>query len=702
MSQSHVPLLVLTDREEDVEFINRTLRAAGHAVRCHWIDNVDRVTDALAEHPIELLCLFSTGDTGDIEQVAKIRKAAAPMVPLLVVSENIDESAIAGAMRAGAQDLISVHHVERLRSVVERELRAFQLERALNETLLSAAQYRQQLTALKAGTEDAIACAQEGVLVEANLPWAQLFGHDDDTAMQGLPIMDFFEVSSQTTLKGGLIACTKGQWDSEPLRVTALTKDGAAAPLELWLERSVFDNEPAVRLTVPSTKSQIAAPQKLVEDAVHRDPITGFYHRRHFIDLLTQRLESNPRGGVRVLAYLRPDKFGVIKDDIGPLASEDILVQLADVIRGLTQPNDLYGRFGGVVFTILLERGTLRDVEAWAENAVTTISDHLFEIAEKTASVTCTLGLSEVTRGADRVESLVVEAEQANNRGRKRGGNQVVLAEISDESTRIRRFDLVWVERIKSALLNNRFRLAHLPIVNLSGVEGNRLDTLIRMLDENGEEIPAVEFMPAAERHTMLKTIDRWVIGATLAYMRESEPDQIFVKLSKDSVVDKTLLEWLEREVTGNGVDPGRLCFQVSEEVISRHLKQVKTLAEGLIALGFSFAVEHFGVGRDPMKILSVIPMQYLKIDGSLMQNISSNQTRQESVQGFASAAADKGIATIAERVEDANTMAVLFQLGVNYMQGHYVQEAEVVLGEPEGNSALALELEPEDQSKTG
>jgi len=200
MSQSHVPLLVLTDREEDVEFINRTLRAAGHAVRCHWIDNVDRVTDALAEHPIELLCLFSTGDTGDIEQVAKIRKAAAPMVPLLVVSENIDESAIAGAMRAGAQDLISVHHVERLRSVVERELRAFQLERALNETLLSAAQYRQQLTALKAGTEDAIACAQEGVLVEANLPWGQLFGHDDDTAMQGLPIMDFFEVSSQTTL----------------------------------------------------------------------------------------------------------------------------------------------------------------------------------------------------------------------------------------------------------------------------------------------------------------------------------------------------------------------------------------------------------------------------------------------------------------------------------------------------------------------
>ena len=94
--------------------------------------------------------------------------------------------------------------------------------------------------------------------------------------------------------------------------------------------------------------------------------------------------------------------------------------------------------------------------------------------------------------------------------------------------------------------------------------------------------------------------------------------------------------------------------------------------------------------------------MQYLKIDGSLMQGISTNQTRQESVGDFVSAARDKGIATIAERVEDANTMAVLFQLGVHYMQGHYVQEAEVVLGEPDERSVLGLELESEIQSSTG
>jgi diguanylate cyclase (GGDEF)-like protein len=698
MSQENVPLVVLTDREENVEFINRTLRDAGHTVRCHWIDSIDRVPEALEKYSPELLWLFNDGNAAEIKRVAQSRTNGPPIVPLLVVSENVDESAIADAMLAGAQDLVSVHHVERLRSVAERELRAFQLERALNRTILSAAQDRRQLTDLKAGAEDAIACAQEGILVETNLVWAQLFGYDDAEAMRGLPIMDFFESRSQKTLKGGLVACTKKHWGSEPLRVTALSKDGSAVPLEVWLERTVFDGETAVRIIVPSTRHQSAAPEQLVEQTVHRDPATGLYHRRHFIDLLTQRLQSNPRGGVRVLAYLRPDRFGEMKDDIGPLASEDILVQLANVVRRQAQANDLTGRFGGVVFTVLLERGTLRDVETWAENVIATISEHLFEIAQKTVSVTCSLGLCEVSDGVDGLETALIDAEKANNSGRKSGGNQVVLAELSDESARIRRHDLVWVEKIKSALMNDRLRLKHLPIVSLHGKHGTRFDTVIRMLDEDGKEVPATEFMPVAGRHELLRPLDRWVIDASITFSREQKPDQLFVKLSGNSVVDKTLLEWLKREVEGSNVDTSSICFQVSAEDITRNLNQAKILVAGLSSLGFSFAVEHCGVGRDPLKILSNIPMQYLKIDGSLMQGISNNLSHQEIVQRFIDEARQKGIATIAERVEDANTMAILFQLGVSYMQGYYVQEAEVVL-EDETPKEPTFEWVPEEQS---
>lgn len=680
MSQAQVPLIVVTERQDDVEIINRILRDAGHPVHCRWVKDMDSLAETLTAHRAELLWVFTDDIPGDVAAANKIRKSAAPMVPLLAVSKHADENAIADAMKAGAQDLLTPTNTERLRAVAERELRALRLERALNETLVSAHQYKKELKAFMAGSVDAIAYVQEGIIVDANQAWAELFEQENVQPMQGHPLMDFFDVSGQAALKGALVACAKGQWDGDALRVAAISKDGSTVPLKLSIEASELGGEPAIKLSVPREQPERKEPDELVEDVVHKDPITGFYHRRRFVELLTDRLDANPRGGVRVLAYLRPDKFGEIKDEVGPLASEDILVQLAEVIQGLAQPNDLCGRFAGVVFTILLERGALRDAEAWAENLITTISDHIFEVAHNTLSITCTIGLAEVVPGADRVESLISDAEQANKRGRKRGGNQVVLAEISDESTRIKRFDEIWVRQVKAALMDNRFRLVHLPIASLSGEHTKLYDTVLRMVDEQGDEVLATEFMPAAERNRLLKTIDRWVIGASLSFCRTHGVDQVFIKLSRESITDPTLLEWIGQQVNEIDVKPAQICFQVSEEDITQFLRQTKVLVEKLSGLGFSFAVEHFGVGRDPMKVLEHTPMDYLKIDGSLMQGIAANQGQQETVRAFVRAANERKIATIAERVEDANTMAVLFQLGIGYMQGHYLHEPEVVL----------------------
>jgi len=678
MPQAHVPLTIVTDREENVEVINRTLREAGHPVRCHWVKQIDDLAAALEQKEPELIWVFA--DMGRVADAAQISSTVVPMVPLLVVAEDIPEAVMAQTMRAGARDVVSLHELERLRSVAERELRTFRLERALNETLVSATQYKKQLKAFMASSEDAIAHAQEGILVDANPSWAKLFDHPDIDAMRGLPLMDFFDASSQAALKGALVACAKGQWPTDPLRVAAILADGSTAALEMWLESEEHDGEPAVKLSVLRAESTRAEPEQLVENMVHKDPTTGFYHRRRFIELLTERLETKSQGGVRVLAYLRPDRFGQIKDEVGPLATEDILVQLAEIIRGLMQPNDLYGRFGGVVFTLLLERGTLRDVEAWAENAVTAIADHMFEVEKHTLSVTCTMGLSEVTPGSDKVKSLITDAERANNRGRKRGGNQVVLAEVSDESTRIKRFDAFWVMQIESALAENRFRLVQLPIASLSGESFTLYDTVLRMVDQQGDEVPASEFIQAATRRQLLKAIDRWVIGASFSLCQAQQPDRVFVKLSRESLIDPTLVDWLGKHVEAAGIDAGKICLQAAETDAAQHLKQTKALIDELRASGFTFAIEHFGVGRNPMQMLGSMPMDYLKIDGSLMQSLSSNQTLQETVRGYIEAARERKIASIAERVEDANTMAVLFQLGVGYVQGHYLHEPEVIL----------------------
>jgi len=338
------------------------------------------------------------------------------------------------------------------------------------------------------------------------------------------------------------------------------------------------------------------------------------------------------------------------------------------------------------VFTMFLERGNLRDVEAWAQNVVARVAERIFEVNHNTLSVTCTVGLAEVGPGTDTMETLIAAAKKTNQAGRESGGNRAVLEQTSDASTRVQRFDEVWVQQIKLALMENRFRLAHLPIAGLSGEQKTMLDTVIRMVDAQGDELAAADFMPAASRNRMLRAIDRWVIGATLAFCATQPVDTVFVKLSSESLIDKTLLDWLAKAVDSSGVEHGKLCFQVSEEDAAQFLTQTKTLADQLKKQGHQFAIEHFGIGHDSARVLASTPMQYLKIDGSLMQSLATDEALRQRVGVYIAAANKRGIATIAERVEDANTMAVLFQLGVGYVQGHYLHEPEVVLSENAGH----------------
>jgi diguanylate cyclase (GGDEF)-like protein len=658
-AQASVPLVVLTGREDDVELVNRSLRDGGHPVRCHWVAKIDALAGALDSHAPELLCFFPDSLPAPIREVAKIRQQTARMVPLLVVSRAAEETDIADALLAGAQDLVSHGQTERLRSVAERELRAFRLERALNETLQSASQYKRQLKDFMAGSVDAIAHVQDGIIVDANQAWVELFGHAELDAAVGGPLMDAFDAASQVALKGALVACAKRQWSGEPLKVGALDASGAAIPLKLVIEATTYDGDPAVKLSVPREPGERQPePEELVEQAVHKDPATGFYHRRRFLEVLTDRLDGKAQGGVRALAFIRPDKFREVEDRVGPISSEDLLVQLAEQLRALAQKTDLYGRFGGQVFTMFLERGNL---------------------------ITCTVGLAEVGPGTDTMETLIAAAKKTNQAGRESGGNRAVLEQTSDASTRVQRFDQVWVQQIKLALMENRFRLAHLPIAGLGGEQKAMLDTVIRMVDAQGDELAAADFMPAAARNRMLRAIDRWVIGATLAFCATQPVDTVFVKLSSESLIDKTLTDWLAKAVDSSGVAHGKLCFQVSEEDAAKFLAQTKTLADQLKKQGHEFAIEHFGIGHDSARVLASTPMHYLKIDGSLMQSLATDAALRQRVRGYIEAANKRGIATIAERVEDANTMAVLFQLGVGYVQGHYLHEPEVVLGENAG-----------------
>ena len=674
-----VPMIVMTKSQDHVEAINSTLRKAGHPVHCTWLPDARDLGDALTQLNPDMLVAFVDEPGIDLGSIMKVKIQSAPEMPVLIVRENIDEAAIAEAMRMGAQDAVTLANRSRLQSVATRELRAYRLERALSTTLSSAREYREQLQNFLEGSADAITHVQEGIIVDANRAWLELFGYSGDDALTGTPLMDLFELETHPALKGALVACLQGKWTDHALKVQALLSDGSSLPLELTLTKADYESEPATRISIPARNKKDIDLEVRLAEAVKNDASTRFLQQRYLIDAIHERCAVSMKGGVRHFAHIKPDRFIDIQHAIGVLASEEFMAQLAELLRVQLTPTDICGRFGGNGFLILLERGTALDVETWAENVVKRVNEHTFSIDDKTLSATVTVGLGLLPPSNPDVSSAITDAVSAGRRGRELGGNQMYAVDKSDTDTRVQAYDKIWVKHIKSALMENRFRLVQQPIASLLGEDKGMFDVLVRMLDEQGNEVLPAEFIAAAERNDLMKNIDRWVIGASMSFAANRKAACIFVRISKDTVLDKSLVAWLDIQLKSLKIEPKRLCIQVTEDMATQYVKQTKELADHLRNLGFRFAIEHFGTGRDPLRLLADISMNFIKVDGSLMQGLSTNQLQQQRVKGLVEAAKRKGVETIAERVEDANTMAVLWQLGIEFIQGYFVNAPEDV-----------------------
>ncbi len=686
-----ISIAVLTENEDDVALVNSSLRDGGHAAHCHWTNNPKHLGETLSADNVELLILNCDSYPDTIRQVIKQKERFNPEVPLIALQEEADEFSIQKAMKAGACDLVSLGNKDRLQAVVSRELRALRVERALNSTIHSATEYKKQLRDYMSSSADAIALVEEGIVTEVNQSWLKLFraAHDDEVI--GMPLMDSFDSESHAAVKGALVAAIAGKWAADEKLIAkspVISDDSGEVHLEF--KKFAFDNGPCVQVKVKAPDNA-REPTKLVHDALQRDPATLLFHRSQFIERIEKRLARKPSSGTHVLAYVKVDKFGDVVKKVGILNSDEILGQFAETVRKRMHPRDVAGRFEGTALMVLLERGSARDAEVWGKQLCESVRKLTFEVEDRSTQLTCTVGVCAANEVYGSLEAFVAATVDAYEAGREAGGNTVMLNESADEDSKQQEFDAIWVKHLKAALMDNRFRLAQLPIAGLRSDGIEMYDLLVRMLDEQGNSVLPSEFLPAAERSNMMKNVDRWMIKAAINFCEESEADRVFVRLSKQSILDKTTIPWMDQEFEKHSFDCTRLVMQVPERDAAKHIKQTRAIVNKLRKIGVGFALEHYGVDREKFQILDILKPDYIKVDGELMHSLMTDKETQQAVERIVRAAAERDIKSIAERVENANAMAVLFQLGLDFMQGHYVNEPEVVLEDTENRKQTSL-----------
>jgi diguanylate cyclase (GGDEF)-like protein/PAS domain S-box-containing protein len=421
-----------------------------------------------------------------------------------------------------------------------------------------------------------------------------------------------------------------------------------------------------------------ALSRELTYHASH-DPLTGLYNRREFErHLQAALLDARANGVEYALCYLDLDMFKVVNDTCGHVAGDELLKQISLMFRQRLRKDDVLARVGGDEFAILLRRCSLERAEEISGQISNAMKDYRFVWEDKTVDVGVSIGVMRVAADSGDLKDVFRIADVACRVAKEAGRNRIHLFRPNDLTVARREREIDWVQRIGRAVSENQFVLYGQWIRPLGRAhkKPSHCEVLLHLRDESGQVVMPTAFLPAAERYHLMPVIDRWVVRATLATLRDL-PAAVLrrlgcfnINLSGQSLCDPEFLTYVLEELKTSGVAPEQICFEVTETEAVTNLSSAVQLITRIKEAGCRFALDDFGSGMSSFAYLKNMPVDYLKIDGSFVSNIAEDQTDLAMVSSINQVAHIMGIETIAEYVESDAIRAALETLGVDYGQG--------------------------------
>jgi len=415
------------------------------------------------------------------------------------------------------------------------------------------------------------------------------------------------------------------------------------------------------------------------------DPLTGLINRREFEKRLQHCLgSSREEGRLHALFYLDLDEFKVVNDTCGHLAGDEMLKQVTALLRSRLRKTDTLARLGGDEFGILLEDSTIEDARKVGDALRTVVKGFRFAWQERIFEIGVSIGLVPISGEHEDMTQALSAADAACYVAKEGGRNRMHEYQPDDSALAERYGEMQWIHRIHKAFAEQRFFLYHQSIepLNVAGPEPPLCEVFIRMIDEEGRIATPSAFIPAAERYHLIASIDRWVVHAafvSLACRALSHGDEtcFAINLSGQSIGDDYFLEYVLAEIELTGVQPNRICFEITETAAVGNLLQAMRFIEVLKHLGCRFVLDDFGSGLSSFAYLKNLQVDFLKIDGSFVRDMTGNPVQRALVESIHQIGQVMGIRTIAESVENRATLEALREIGVNFVQGYGISLPE-------------------------
>jgi diguanylate cyclase (GGDEF)-like protein/PAS domain S-box-containing protein len=410
------------------------------------------------------------------------------------------------------------------------------------------------------------------------------------------------------------------------------------------------------------------------------DGLTGLINRREFERRLQETIDSAQTDDLHhALCYLDLDRFKVVNDSSGHTAGDNMLREIATIIRDAVRDSDSVGRIGGDEFALLLVGCPLDKARQIADDVVRSVNSYRFVWKDRIFNVGVSVGLVEIGRDAGTLQDVMDSADSACYVAKKQGG--VHIYSSREEVTARQRGDIYWLQRLQTALRDGKFELYYQPIVHahIGGVRGPAFEVFVRLLSDNdGPSAPPAEFMQAAERYRLMPHIDRWVVQAVLdalgrGGLKVPKGRSVAINIAAQTLGDADFLEFVVNCFDHTGATPQDICFEITENAVVANLDHAHRFIEVLHGMGCEFALDDFGGGLSSFANLKTLPINYLKIDGSFIRDLGVDTVNQAVVAAMIDLSRSLNFRVVAEQIEDQSSLDKARQMGIDFLQGFII-----------------------------
>ncbi len=666
-----IRLLILEDSQNEAERLVSLFRNAGQATRVHRLTSSEDLADVLQQTWDLLINAPTSANLDPSEVIGAIRKQAKD-IPVIQLINGNDTDAITEALALGAQGALPQGEDEWLILVASRELANLEERRARRSAELALREAEKRCQLLLESSVDAIAYVHDGMHIYANRAYLELFGYQDVEELEGMPMIDLIASCDQGEFKSFLKNYQSLQGSAE-LTCGGIRADGRNFKARMHFSPASYDGEPCIQAVIRA-ESDNAELEKLREIS-SQDLVTGLYNRNHFLESLDGAIERAVNAGKSSsLAYIRIDRFASLQAEIGLGDSDRLLAELAQLLRAQFPEKAELARFGDDAFAVLMSEAAPKQLEQPLTELLRKVEGHLFDVGGRTVQTSLSIGVAALDEQTAKARDVIDRAHRCAEE--LTDGNALRTYDPARElAAAASRGNILAM--LQQALERNSFRLLFQPIISLRGDSHEHYEVLLRLLDSEGTEVPPGEFLDAAKEAGLATKIDRWVLLNSIKLLAEhrnkGHSTRLMVHMSGASLQDPSLLGWLGVALKASKLPPDSLVFQLDEHDAVAYLRQAKALTQGLTGLGCRVALNQFGCVLNPLNTLKHLNVDFVKIDGSYTQDLS-RQENQEVLKQLLAQLHEQAKQTIVPFVDSATVLATLWQAGVGYIQGQYLQ----------------------------